>query len=102
VPESKGSDYIELALNQPLIKDKLTLNAILGHQRYKGTQPLAGNFDNGQFDYTVWKIGGTWDFGKGWTAGAYYKGTDADPAYFTFKGKDWSRDRLVGFVAYTF
>jgi len=101
VPGSKGSDYIELAVNYPVM-EKLTLNAILGHQRYKGSQPLSGNFDNGQFDYTLWKIGGTWDFGKGWTAGGYYKGTDADPAYFTFKGKDWSRDRVVGFVAWTF
>lgn len=101
VPESEGSDYIELAVNQPLM-DKLTLNALVGHQRYKGTQPLAGNFDNSQFDYTVWKLGATYDFGNGLSAGAYYKGTDADPLYFTFKGKDWSDDRLVAFVAYSF
>jgi nitrogen regulatory protein P-II 2 len=46
VPESKGSDYIELTVNYPLM-EKLTLNALLGHQRYKGSQPLSGNFDNG-------------------------------------------------------
>jgi uncharacterized protein (TIGR02001 family) len=102
VPGSKGSDYIELAVNQPLIKDKLTLNALVGHQRYKGSQPAANNFDNGLFDYTVWKLGATWDFGGGLSAGGYYKGTDADPIYFTFKGKDWSKDRLVAFVAYSF
>jgi uncharacterized protein (TIGR02001 family) len=101
VPNSEGSDYIELSVNYPLM-EKLTLNGVLGHQRYKGSQPAAGNFDNGQFDYTVWKIGATWDFGGGWSAGGYYKGTDADSAYFTYKGKDWSKDRLVGFVAWTF
>ena len=101
VVDSKGSDYIELSVNQPLM-DKLTLNALVGHQRYKGTQPAAGNFDNSLFDYTVWKLGATYDFGNGLSAGAYYKGTDAEPLYFTFKGKDWSKDRLVAFVAYSF
>lgn len=101
VPESEGSDYLELAINYPLI-DKLTLNALVGHQRYKGTQPLAGNFDNSQFDYTVWKIGATYEIGKGFAVGAYYKGTDADPAFFTYKGKDWSKDRAVAFVSYSF
>lgn len=101
VPDSEGSDYLELAVNQPVL-DKLTINAVVGRQRYTGTQPAVRNFDNGNFDYTVWKLGGTYDFGKGFTAGAYYKGTDADPIYFTFKGKDWSRDRLVAFVAYSF
>lgn len=101
VPNSEGSDYLELAVNQPLT-DKLTLNALVGHQRYKGTQVAAGNFDNSQFDYTVWKIGATYDFGRGLSAGAYYKATDADPVYFTFKGKDWSDDRVVAFVAWSF
>jgi uncharacterized protein (TIGR02001 family) len=104
VPESKGSDYIELTVNYPLamVSDKLTVNGLLGHQRYKGRQPAAGGFDNGQFSYTVWKLGATYDFGKGWNAGAYYKGTDADSQFWTYKGKDWSRDRLVAFVTYSF
>ena len=104
VPESKGSDYLELAINQPIV-DKLTLNALVGHQRYKGTQVISGGnatFDNDQFSYTVWKLGATYDFGNGLAVGAYYKGTDADPAFFTFKGKDWSRDRGVAFVSYSY
>ena len=51
---------------------------------------------------TVWKLGATWDFGGGFNAGAYYKGTDAEEAAYTFKGKDWSKDRLVAFVSYSF
>lgn len=95
---SKGSDYLELTVNQPLT-DKITLNALLGKQRYKGTQ---NGFDNSNFDYVVWKIGATYDFGSGWTAGAYWKDTNADAQYFTFLGKEWTKGRAVGFVAYSF
>ena len=79
----------------------MTLNGTLGHQRYKGTQE-AIDFNNGNFSYTVWKLGATYDFGSGFNAGAYYKGTDADSALWTYKGKDWSKDRLVAFVNYSF
>jgi hypothetical protein len=50
----------------------------------------------------VWKLGATWDFGGGFNAGAYYKGTDAEEAAYTVKGKDWSKNRLVGFVTWSF
>jgi uncharacterized protein (TIGR02001 family) len=94
VANSKGSDYIELAVNYPLPQlEKLTINGILGHQDFR---------HNSQLSYTVWKLGATWDFGSGFTAGGYYKGTDAENANYTFKGKDWSTDRFVAFVAYSF
>ena len=44
----------------------------------------------------------TWDFGGGFNAGAYFKGTDAHHDLYTVKGKDWSKNRLVGFVSYSF
>ena len=50
----------------------------------------------------MWKIGATYDFGGGFTAGGYWKDTDADAAYFTFLGKEWTKGRLVGFVAWSF
>jgi uncharacterized protein (TIGR02001 family) len=94
VANSKGSDYLELAVNYPLpMLEKLTINGVVGHQKYK---------NNAFFDYTVYKIGATWDFGGGLTAGAYYKGTDAEAAAYTYKGRDWSRERAVAFVAYSF
>jgi uncharacterized protein (TIGR02001 family) len=94
VPNSKGSDYIELAVNYPLpALEKLTINGVLGHQSYKHNNALA---------YTVYKIGATWDFGGGFNAGAYFKGTDAEHDLYTVKGKDWSKNRLVGFVTYSF
>jgi uncharacterized protein (TIGR02001 family) len=103
VPHSKGSDYLELTVNYPLpMLEKLTLNGLVGHQRYKGTQPAFGGFQNSQFSYTVWKLGATWDFGGGLNAGAYWKATDGKPEFWTFKGKDWSKDRAVAFVSYSF
>jgi uncharacterized protein (TIGR02001 family) len=94
VPDSKGSDYLELAVNYPLpAYEKVTINGILGHQSFKHNNSLA---------YTVYKIGATYDFGKGLNAGAYYKGTDAEEALYTYKGKDWSKGQVVGFVSYAF
>ena len=94
VPDSKGSDYIELSVNYPTPGlDKLTWNGVLGHQRYNHNNALS---------YTVWKGGATWDFGGGLNAGAYVKGTDAEHDLYTVKGKDWSKTRLVGFVSYSF
>jgi uncharacterized protein (TIGR02001 family) len=99
VPDSKGSDYLELLVNHP-ITEKITLNGVLGHQRYKGRQ--IHGFHNGDLSYTVWKLGATYDFGGGFNAGAYFKGTDAESALYTVKGKDWSRERIVAFVSYSF
>ena len=95
VPDSKGSDYIEVDYNQPItmVSDKLTFNGVVGHQRYNHNESLS---------YTVWKAGATWDFGGGWNAGGYVKGTDAHHDLYTVKGKDWSKTRAVGFVTYTF
>jgi len=92
VPNSKGSDYIELSVNQPVI-DKVTFNGVLGHQTYK---------NNGSLSYSLWKAGATYDFGSGWNAGAYVKGTNANHDLYTVKGKDWSKTRLVAFVTYSF
>jgi uncharacterized protein (TIGR02001 family) len=94
VPNSKGSDYLELAVNYALpMLEKLTLNGILGHQSYK---------HNNSLSYTVWKAGATWDFGGGFNAGAYVKGTNAEHDLYTVKGKDWSKTRAVAFVSYSF
>jgi uncharacterized protein (TIGR02001 family) len=104
VPDSKGSDYIELSIAQPLIENKLTLTGVLGYQRYSGQQGLSTGetFQNDNFSYGVWKLGVVYDFGKGLNVGAYYKGTNANSTYYTYKGKDWSGDRLVAFVSYSF
>jgi uncharacterized protein (TIGR02001 family) len=92
VPNSKNSPFIEANIAYP-ITEKITLTGHVGHQKYKNNDSLS---------YTVYKLGGVYDFGDGLTAGAYYKGTDAEAALYTIKGKDWSKDRLVAFVAYSF
>lgn len=92
VTNSEGSDFLELNVAYPLI-DKVTLTAHVGHQKFKNNKAL---------DYTVYKIGGAYDLGSGWTVGGYYKDTDADPVAYTVKGKDWGKGRLVGFVSYAF
>jgi uncharacterized protein (TIGR02001 family) len=92
VPNSKGSDYIEANLAYPLT-EKLQLTGTLAHQSYKNNNALS---------YTVWKAGLAYDLGSGWNVGGYAKGTDAESALYTVKGRDWSKDRLVGFVTYSF
>jgi uncharacterized protein (TIGR02001 family) len=92
VANSEGSDFIEANLALPIV-DKVTLTGHIGHQKYKNSSAL---------DYTVWKIGAVYDFGNGLNAGAYYKGTDAESSLYTYKGKDWGKDRLVAFVSYSF
>jgi uncharacterized protein (TIGR02001 family) len=94
VPNSKNSYFLEGNVAYPLpMLPALTLTANVGHQEFK---------NNGASSYTVWKAGAVYDFGGGFNAGAYAKGTDAESAVYTVKGKDWSKDRLVAFVSYSF
>lgn len=94
VPDSKGSGYIEANVAYPMPgMEKLTLTGTLAHQTYK---------NNGSLSYTVWKAGASYDLGHGFNIGAYYKGTNAQHDLYTVKGKDWSENRLVGFVTYSF
>lgn len=92
VANSEGSDFIEANIAYPLT-EKLSLTGHIGHQKYKNNKPL---------DYTVYKLGLAYDLGGGWNVGGYVKDTDADSALYTYKGKDWGKSRLVGYVSYTF
>ena len=98
VPKSDGSQYIEFSAN-PQVSEKVTLNGILGYQKYAGTN---NGFNNNDLSYLVYKLGLTYDVGKGWNVGGYWKGTTADSNLYTYKGKDWGASRLVGFVTYSF
>lgn len=99
VANSKGSTFIELNYAQE-IAPKLTLNAQIAQQKYKGH---VGAFDNdAELTYAVYKIGASYDLGGGWNVGGYYKDTDAKEANYTVKGRDWSKGRLVAFVSKTF
>lgn len=92
VPDSENSYFIEANVAYPIV-DNVTLTGHVGHQEYK---------NNDQLSYNVWKVGAVYDFGGGFNAGAYFKGTDAEGELYTVKGKDWSKNRLVAFVTYSF
>lgn len=94
VPNSKNSYFLEGNIAYPIEAVKgLTITGHLGHQEFKNNDSLS---------YTVWKVGAVYDFGNGLNVGGYVKGTDAENALYTIKGKDWSKDRLVAFVSYSF
>ena len=94
IPNSKNSYFLEGNIAWPIPGvSGLTLTGHLGHQEFKNADALS---------YTVWKVGAVYDFGNGLNAGAYMKGTDAEGALYTVKGKEWSKDRLVAFVTYSF
>jgi uncharacterized protein (TIGR02001 family) len=89
---SKGSTFTELNWSQEVVP-KFTMNAQLARQTVK---------KNNDFSYTVYKVGGTYDFGGGMNAGLYFKDTNAKKASYTVLGRDWSKGRLVAFVSKTF
>ena len=89
---SDGSDFIEANLAYPLT-DKLQLTGNIGHQKFK---------NNEDYSYTVYKVGLGYDLGGGWNVGGYVKDTTAKSDFYTVKGKDWGKSRLVGYVSYTF
>jgi uncharacterized protein (TIGR02001 family) len=99
VPISKGSNFIEINLAQE-IAPKVTLIGNIGRQQYKGN--FEGFNNDKELTYTVYKIGANYDIGDGWTAGGYFKDTNAKEVNYTFKGRDWSKGRLVAFVSKSF
>ena len=99
MPNSVKSTFIELNYAQEVMP-KLTINAQIAKQRYKGT--FFGFNNDAELTYSVYKAGASYDFGEGWAAGAYIKGTNAKEANYTILGKDWSKTRLVAFVSKSF
>ena len=99
VPISKGTSFLELNYSQEIMP-KLTVMAQIAKQKFKGT--FEGFNNDRELTYTVYKVGGSYDLGDGWTAGGYFKDTDAKAVNYTFKGRDWSKGRLVAFVSKSF
>ncbi len=89
---SKGSGFAEINWAQEILP-KLTANAQIARQSVK---------NNGDFSYTVYKLGATYDLGDGWAAGGYVKNTNAKEAFYTVNGKDLGKARLVAFVSKSF
>ena len=89
---SKNSSFTELNWSQEVLP-KLTANAQIARQTVK---------NNGDYSYTVYKLGATYDFGEGWAAGGYVKDTNAKERFYTVNGKDLGKARLVAFVSKSF
>ena len=96
VANSKGSDYLEIDYNQPLtsISDKLTLNGV---RRAPDLRPqrLASRTRCGSSARPGTSAAAD---RRRLLQGHQCGGT----TLYTVKGKDWSKDRLVGFVTYSF
>lgn len=89
---SKNSSFAEVNWAQEVLP-KLTANAQIAHQKVK---------NNGDYSYTVYKLGATYDLSDGWAAGGYVKSTNAKEAFYTVNGKDLGKSRLVAFVSKSF
>lgn len=89
---SKNSGFAELNWAQEVLP-KLTANAQIAHQTVK---------NNGDYSYTVYELGATYDLGQGWAAGGYVKSTNAKEAFYTVNGKELGKSRLVAFISKSF
>lgn len=90
--DSKGSGFLEFNWSQEVMP-KLTANAQIARQTVK---------NNGDFSYTVYKLGASYDLGDGWALGGYVKDTNAKTAFYTVNGKDLGKARLVAFISKSF
>jgi uncharacterized protein (TIGR02001 family) len=68
---SKGSSYVDLALNYDTGVEGIVLNAHVGYQKVAGSA-------NPNSSYTDWKLGLTKDLGHGMNVAVAYIGTNAD------------------------
>ncbi len=89
---SRGSGFTEINWSQE-VAPKLTANAQIARQTVK---------NNGDYSYTVYKLGASYDVGDGWAAGGYLKSTNAKSAFYSVNGKDLGRSRAVLFVSKSF
>lgn len=93
VTDSEGSDYVEIAWQQPLGKD-WALYAHVGRQR------VAGHADA---NYTDWKLGVTRSLGSGWSLSFDWHDTDARRlVYSNLRGDYLGRSTAILSLTKTF
>jgi uncharacterized protein (TIGR02001 family) len=75
VPDSKGSNYLDISADVPIGETGLTANLHWGQQTYKG-HPAGQTFSNdSMFSYQDWKVGLTYALPKDFSIGAFYTET---------------------------
>jgi uncharacterized protein (TIGR02001 family) len=80
VPNSRGTNYIDLTADIPLGESGFTANVHYGKQTYKGstaTHPLAATprTNSNIWSYSDWKVGLTYALPKDFSIGAFASGT---------------------------
>lgn len=74
VPNSRGTNYIDLTADVPVGETGFTVNLHYGKQTFKGQNPTILS-NNTLFSYSDWKAGVTYALPKDFTIGAYATGT---------------------------
>lgn len=85
--DSKGTSYIQLDAHYPLT-DKLTLDAHVGHQMFKGSQ-LDGT-SNSDNNYTDWSLGATYSLPQDWAVSLAYVDSNVKESFDTATASDGS------------
>ena len=92
---SKGSSYVDLALNYDTGVEGITLNAHVGYQKVTGAA-------NPNSSYTDWKLGLTKDLGHGMNVAVAYIGTNADGSVAFYQSPTMQNlGRGTGFISFT-
>ncbi len=90
---SKGSSYLDLALNYDTGVEGIVLNGHVGYQKVAGSA-------NPNASYTDWKVGLTKDLGHGMNVAVAYIGTNADgTVYVSPTGQNLGRG--TGLISFT-
>ena len=76
-PNSTGTVYPEFNFNwdTPWFDKKFDISGHIGYTNYAGTTAGSATNNGSTYNYTDWKIGGSYDLGSGLALSAYYVGT---------------------------
>ena len=75
VPNSSGSNYIDLSADVPIGETGLTANLHVGRQTYKGSSAGLPLSNSSLYTYTDWKVGASYALPKDFTVGLFASGT---------------------------
>jgi len=96
--DARGSEYIDLNANIPIMDTGLTALLHVGRQEFK-YDPAGEDVAS----YTDYKIGLSKAWDNGVTVGGYYTDTDAKKSFYTdLSGKYLGEDRVTVFINKTF
>jgi len=104
VPDTKGTNYLELNANYTIPDTTFTLTAHVGKQTYTGATADGLAAAGTPPTYTDYKVGVAKDF-SGYVIGLAYSATDAsDTGFYTYPGKgdNWGKGATVVSLTHSF